>query len=794
MGLFNNIKMQDNFTACKKLSEPIYRTPTCLQESIPVSRISQNGVFEIEDLEGNKMYDKVYMFTDINFTDLDEDEKVGVFKSYCEILNTFDSSFKIQRMNLNSDVNKFKEEVLLRHKEGENESECEFANAYNEVIENRVDNGIKGITQARFLVVTCERENFENANAYFNSIESALKLKFKNLGSELIPLNYRERLKYLFYLYQMGQESRFDLSWGTLIDRHDWKNDVAGDYMGIKKGFLKFKDKFCTVMYLSSYGNCFSDNFISKLTQIPIKMNLTIDVTPIPKEFAIKKTEHIYSDVEKSIEEQQKLRNKNGLFSSQISYKKRHEKEDIERYLNELNKNDANMFWTNFLVVLYGDTMEELQSNIRTFNSMTQNFNFRKCSRNQLEAFNTSLPLGGRYVDYMRPLFTQPLAGILPFFTKQVFNSNGFYYGHNQNDKGLIYVDRKSLTNGNGFIFGIPGAGKSLTAKMEMGQVYSATNDDMIIVDPQGEYKKINDRWGGNYLDFSASASNYINPFDLPDDPNFDKQTFINEKSSFIATLVGTFLKDKMDAFYKAVIEKAVRKVCERAFITHVSPRFSDFYFELTQMEGDMSSYAKEISIAIDPFVDGSLSMFNHETNINMDSRVNIFGLRDIPESLWDSAMLIMINFINDKVYSNAKTKKTTWLWIDEFHVLTQNDETALEVEKIFKTFRKFSGLVTGMTQNITDMLQNKTTRTIVANCEFIILLKQANIDRDLIKDIIDISDSQQTYVTNSNSGTGLIRAGKDVIPFDNTIEKGGLLYELYNTDPHSKEEELMYA
>lgn len=784
---FNN----EAFTLCKKMHEPIYKVPTSIQESIPVSRISEDGVFEIEAKEDERLYDKLYMFNDINFCDLDESEKREKFRTYCDILNSLETNFKIQIYNFNEEMEKFREDVLLKYDRtlDEEDVKVKYAKAYNEIINENMIKGVNGITQVKFINISVEKDSFESARAYFNAIEPVLKQKFKELGSELIPVQTEERLKFLFYIYQMGKESEFDLRPEALKIPHVWKDDVAGDFMFVKKSFIQTaEDKYVGCMFLNTYASTVSDTFISELTNAQYKLGLTIDITPISKEVAYKKAEEVYQSVEHSIEEQQKVRNKMGAYSSDISYKKRQEKREIEKYLDDMNKNDANMFWVQILLFVVGDTKEELDNNINNIISISKNFKFRKCIKKQLQAFNSSLPLGGRYVDYMQPLFTQPLAGLIPFYTKKIRHKGGFYYGINQNDKSIITVNRKTLDNGNGFIFGVPGAGKSFFAKMEMGQVYATTNDDMLIIDPQGEYRDIGKNWNGNYINFGSQSEAYINPFDIPKEALKDFNAFVSDKSSFIVSLIHTLMGDDMNSYHKSCIEQAVRNIYAKAKETRVVPKFTNLSEELGILEGEMSSYGKEVAVAIDPFVNGSLNIFNKRTNIDVNSnRLTIFGLSQIQPTLWKSAMLIMVEFINDRVYDNGRNNKSTWVWCDEFHVLTENEQEAVAMEKCYKTYRKFGGLITGMTQNINDMIQNKTTRTIVANCEYIALLKQANLDRNLIKDIVEITDSQTRYITNSSSGTGLLRVGKDVIAFDDTISSSNNLYKLFNTDPHRR-------
>lgn len=792
--MWNRTHSKEAFSLCKKLQEPVYKVPKSIQESIPCSRISEQGTFEIEAKEGAHMYDRAYLFADINYKDKDESEQEEVFRSFCEFLNSMQANFKFQIANFHADICNLQEELFLKpDPENTNPKINRLIDGFNENLRKNMQEGRNEIEQMRFFIITCEKENFENANAYFNGLENDMLTYFKKMESGAIRLNATERLRYLFYIYNLGKESEYDLSWSALLFRHDWKNDVCNQYLQPKSRYIALEDKCVSMLYVSRYGSGVSDNFLQKLAAVPFHIVITLDSTPIPQDIAIAKLQSVYMGVENSITRQQQERNKQAAFSTEISYKKRKEKEEIEKYMTEMHDNDANLFHTNFLIMVFGDTKEDLERNVRTIKGIgkTHLMQISDCLKRQLEAFNTCLPLGGRYVDYTRPLFTQPLAGLIPFNTQELRQAGGFSYGINQVSKNLIVADRKKLANGSGMVLAIPGAGKSFTVKQEIGQVYVGTKDDLLVVDPQNEYFEICEDWGGQVIDLSVETPHRMNPFELPPKekvPSF--HGFVASQAEFAVALVHSVMQGNTTAYHSSVVERCTRLMYAEVKESWKSPTMMDLQRWLQAQEGKYMQYAKDILVAMEPFTEGSLNIFAQETNVEIKNRFTVFGLAKLESNLRKPAMLVMINFINNRVEYNSKQGVATWLWCDEFHVLTEDEVQTKEMEKCFKVFRKKGGIVTGITQNVADMLQCKETRTMISNCEYLCLLKQANLDRDLLDEVMEVSYAQLKRVTNNPIGTGLVKFGEKIIAFDNRISKKNYLYSIFNTNLHEKIEQ----
>ena len=385
-------------------------------------------------------------------------------------------------------------------------------------------------------------------------------------------------------------------------------------------------------------------------------------------------------------------------------------------------------------------------------------------------------------------VLTQSLAVLMPFNVQELNDSTGNYYGINQISKNVNIGNRKKLINGNGFVFGVPGSGKSFFCKMEMGSVFLSGDDEIIVIDPMNEYFDIAETYGGTVVNMSTYTDNYVNPLEMDVwslDPN-DSKGMVREKGEFMLGLCEQCIGDSLNSRQKSIIDRCVRKLyidIARSKEKYI-PVMSDFYdILMAQPEEE----AKDIALSLELFVNGSLNIFNHQTNVDVDNRFTVYGIRDLGTELSPITMLVMMESIQNRIVENGKRGKATWLYIDEFHVLLNSEYSAKYLQQLWKKVRKQGGLCTGITQNVVDLLQNYTATTMLANSEFVALLKQANTDSSKMAEVIGVSEAQLRFVTNTASGMGLIKCGSVVIPFDNQISKDTDLYRLYNTNIHEK-------
>ena len=589
--------------------------------------------------------------------------------------------------------------------------------------------------------------------------------------------------------YHLGDEEgfSFDLKHARKVGA-DFRNDLCNGMLKYFPDHIEDEGKYIRAMFIKKYPSSLSDRFLNEITSLPVHSITSIDVVPIPKDLTTKTLQKKYLGIESDIIKQQRVRNKNNDFSTEISYAKRTEKKEIEEIMDDVRENDQCLFYVAVTLIIVAESKEELESVTETVetigkrNSVTIDTHYLK----QREALNTALPIGVRQVETMRTMLTQSVAVLMPFNVQELNAVGGNYYGINQISKNINVGNRKGLINGNGFIFGVPGSGKSFFAKQEMGNVFLNTQDDVIVIDPMNEYFDIADTFGGAIVNLSAYTKNYVNPLaaDLAHMNERGIRDVIADKSEFMLSLCDQLLGNALNQKHHSIIDRCIRELYMRAWKVKKVPVMTDFY-HILKSQKEME--AQELALSLELFVEGSLNIFNHQTNVDVDNRFTVYGIQDLGSQLAPVAMLVMMEAIQQRIIDNGKRGRATWLYIDECHVLLNSDYSATYLQQLWKKVRKQGGLCTGITQNVVDLLQNYIAMTLLSNSEFVALLKQANVDSAKLAEVIGVSDAQLQYVHNSPSGTGLLKCGSVVIPFDNQISKDSDLYKLYNTNIHEK-------
>ena len=688
--------------------------------------------------------------------------------------------------NKNKDMQNLREEILLQYQYDEFDK---FRRIYNEIIEDKIREGRQGIEQERYLTLTIERKNFEEAKAQFATLEATIHKAFGELGTDIVALSGNERIKVLHDFYHLGEEEgfSFDLKHARKVGA-DFRNDLCNGMLKYFPDHIEDEGKYIRAMFIKKYPSSLSDRFLNEITSLPVHSITSIDVVPIPKDLTTKTLQKKYLGIESDIIKQQRVRNKNNDFSTEISYAKRTEKKEIEEIMDDVRENDQCLFYVAVTLIIVAESKEELESVTETVetigkrNSVTIDTHYLK----QREALNTALPIGVRQVETMRTMLTQSVAVLMPFNVQELNAVGGNYYGINQISKNINVGNRKGLINGNGFIFGVPGSGKSFFAKQEMGNVFLNTQDDVIVIDPMNEYFDIADTFGGAIVNLSAYTKNYVNPLaaDLAHMNERGIRDVIADKSEFMLSLCDQLLGNALNQKHHSIIDRCIRELYMQAWKVKKVPVMTDFY-HILKSQKEME--AQELALSLELFVEGSLNIFNHQTNVDVDNRFTVYGIQDLGSQLAPVAMLVMMEAIQQRIIDNGKRGRATWLYIDECHVLLNSDYSATYLQQLWKKVRKQGGLCTGITQNVVDLLQNYIAMTLLSNSEFVALLKQANVDSAKLAEVIGVSDAQLQYVHNSPSGTGLLKCGSVVIPFDNQISKDSDLYKLYNTNIHEK-------
>ena len=782
----------------------IYKVPLCIQDTIPIYRISENGIFELEsptNKDGEKkkihQFDRMYLFEDINFSTQDEEEKEETGKRFETLLRSMNVSYKVNVSNHYADNGRLREEILQKAVSKEMEP---LAKEYHKLIEKRLQEGRGGLLQSKYFIVSCRKPDYESARNYFNTIEFSIQQLFHRLGSCLIPLDATERLRALHSYYRMGDEASFSFNWNEYLHlKRDWRNDIINTSLREHPEYLEMEGGSCAcVMFIRKYPNGLTDQFLNELTNMDFPIIYSMDVEPLDNDVAYQMVMKKYMSNERSINREQELKNENGDYSTNINYERRKQQRDTEEMLDRISSFDERLLYVGITIVVKAASMEELEERTEKVRIIgkTHNMDIVPHSYRQLDALNTSLPTGARFVDTMRTITSEELSIFIPFNVQEIHDDLGYCYGFNKVSKNLIIGNRKLLKNGNGMVFGVPGSGKSYNEKSEMGQVLCFSKDDIIVVDPMGEYKDIAAAWGGQYINLTQSAENvfYVNPFHVPDVvPDIDR--FVAEKAEFAYAICEQALKPvPLTSRHIAVIDKAVSHMYEEYFKkrkdkrrTRNRPESPTIPVMRDYILGhyEENEAAQEIVDQLEVFADGTLDIFAREQSISDENRFTVYGFSELGKRMRAMAMLVMIESITAKIKYNQSDGVATWVYVDEMHELWGEEYSLHALEKMWREVRKRGGICTGMSQNLIDAQRNRSTKTMVSNSEFMLLLDQGTMDKEAVEDLFDISSEQLACVNGAEPGMGLIRFGDKIVPFDNTMEKDSSLYQLFNTNFH---------
>lgn len=791
------IKSKRQMFLSLKQAEPIKERPASVQEALEIQKVAPNGIFQV----GENRYSKSYLIRDTNYDTNTYDEQVGFFDAWCKNLNSMDVNFKITIFNGNRNQELVRKEILYEM-EGDPYDACRVC--YNDIIEDKLMESRQGIEQKKYLTVVTQRNSYGQAKNHLNSVEQNLVGQFSSLGSELVPLSGTERLDVLFHFWNMGEEEKFDpdLLEECIYHGRDWRNDLACgsiDFSGRNDRFrIGGRTGKCFYIVPNEYPNTLSDSFLKKLSEIPAKSLYSLDYIPIPRDIALRTLELAYQGIESQISKQQKKRNEAHEFSSDVSYLVRRQKEEIEEMLDDIRQNDQKMFWVAVTILLAADNDGQMETAEIALKQICDENSLKVSEyRNlQREALNTVLPIGVRQVNQMRSMFTQTAGALIPFNVQeiQIYDKQyrPFYYGINAISRNPILANRKLLMNGNGFVFGVPGSGKSFTgSKMEMGSVFLTTKDTILVIDPTHEYKDVADAFGGTFIELSIESRNYINPMevDLKNLLETDSNHLIKGKVQLLQGIVEQCMKGEFRQVHASLVDRCVgrlyKSIARLPAGERKQPLMEDFY---NILKGQEDPEARTIYLSLETFIEGSLNLFNHQTNVDTSNRIVVFGMRDLGEELSKIGMLIMLDYIERKVLENFKKSRATWLYVDEFHILLLKEFSKQYFIRIWATVRKQGCLCTGLTQNVSRVLNDVETASLIINSEYTMFLKQEGPDAKLICQYFEsISPALMKYVTKAQPGTGLVRFGNEAVPMNNQIEKTNPIYDIYNTNMHEK-------
>ena len=765
-----------------KLDKEKFVVPRSSQDIIPIKALWEDGIFLI----GNNKYSKSYKFIDINYAVASREDKESMFLDYSELLNSLDSGATAKITINNRRINKidFEKTILL---DMENDELDKYRKEYNQMLIDQAKNANE-IIQEKIITISVYKRSVEEARNYFSRAGADLMNHFNNLGSKCIELATKERLRMLHDFYRTGEETSFNFELSkTMRKGHNFKDYICPDTVEFENDYIKMGDRYARVLFLKEYASYIKDSMVTELTELNKNMMLSIDIIPIPMDEAVKEAENRRLGIETNITNWQRKQNANNNFSAIIPYDMEQMRNESKEFLDDLTTRDQRMFLSVLTMVITANSKKELDNDTET---VMQTARKSLCQLGilkfqQLDGLNTVLPIGVRKIDALRTLTTESLAVFMPFKVQEIRHENGIFYGQNVISKNMIIADRKQLLNGNSFILGVSGSGKSFTAKHEItGIKLRDPKADIIIIDPEREYSRLVKSYGGEVIKISATSKNHINAMDMNADYG-DGANPVILKSEFILSLCEQLIgSSNLGAKQKSIIDRCtanVYRIYQQGNYQGVPPTLQDFREELLKQD---EPEAKEIALAIELFTNGSLNTFAINTNVDTSNSLICYDILDLGKQLQPIGMLVVLDSILNRITSNRAKGRNTYIFIDEIYLLFQYEYSANFLFTLWKRVRKYGAFCTGITQNVEDLLQSHTARTMLANSEFIIMLNQASTDRLELAKLLNISDTEISYITNVGAGEGLSKIGSAIVPFENKFPKNTELYKLMTTKP----------
>ena len=753
--------------------------PKSVQDSIPIRRLWPDGIFQF----GSK-FSKTIRFTDINYAIASKEDKTSMFLGYSELLNALDtgSTTKITINNKRLNRQNFEQEILIPRQDDYLDG---YRAEYNSMLMDKVTDSSNSVVQERYVTLSVHRKNVEEARAFFDRVTADVTTRLSHLDAHSEELDAVERLRVLHDFYRTGEEAEYRLDLHDLMRKgHSFKDSICPDSLEFKKDHFVMGGKFGRVLFLKEYASYIKDSMISELTALNRTMMLSIDVIPVPTDEAVREMQNRLLGVETNVTNWQRRQNNNNNFSAVVPYDLEQQRKETREMLDDLTTRDQRMMFAVVTLVHLADSKEELDSDTETLQSAARKHLCQLATLHwqQADGLTTALPLGLRRIDALRTLTTEALAVLMPFKAQEIRDQGGIYYGQNVISKNLIVANRKELLNGNGFVLGVSGSGKSFTAKEEIAGVALSTEDDIIVIDPESEYGPLIEGLGGEVVNISATSRNHINAMDMEQGYG-DGENPVVLKSEFLLSLCEQLVgSGKLSAKEKSIIDRCTAGVYHdyiRSGYRGAAPTLKDFHAELLRQS---EAEARDVALAIELFTEGSLNTFAKPSNVDTNSRILCYDIRDLGKQLLPVGMLVVLDSIFNRVIRNRQLGKNTWVYVDEIYLLFQHEYSANFLFTLWKRVRKYGACCTGITQNLDDLLQSHTARTMLANSEFLVMLNQAATDRAELAQLLNISDNQLSYITNVDSGRGLIKCGSTIVPFMNTFPKNTRLYKLMST------------
>ncbi len=745
-----------------------------VQDTLPYTRVCDDYIFEVDE----HRYSKTYKFEDVNYTIAKQEEQDSIFLDYCAVLNGIDASVDMQITIHNNKVNRadFNSMVLLKHRN--NPEFNRYIDIYNDMLTEKMHQGQNGILRNKYITVTVQAADLFNARSKFLSIDLDIANSFKKIGTEIRPMTSNERIVIMKDIFRNVDDIIPELTEKDFKRRAD-RAYCCPDYFEFKSNYFMFGTKYARCVFIKDFPSSLQDHLLTDLTDTNLSIIVTTNIAQVDTYKALKMVNRQITAMTSDKIQAERKAIKSGYSPESINHKLKYSLEEAENLLESMQSKNQKMFEINVIIMITSDSYDELENDTETINSVIrkQICNMGMLNFQQEKGLQSVLPLGNCTLSIRRTTTSEGTAVLMPFASKEITQKNGMYYGLNALSNNMILLNRLYLKNMNGFILGSPGSGKSFAAKREMLNVFLATDDDIIIIDPEREYSGLVNALHGQVINVSPASSNHINPMDMSADYSDDESPLIMKSDfmlSFFQCLVG---KKELASEEQGIIDRCLNFAYAdylQDFDSAKIPTLQEFYDIL---KNQPEPEAQKLALSFELYIKGNLNVFAHKTDVNTENRVVCFDIKDLGKQLKTLGMLIVLDHVWNKITKNRAEGRKTWIYLDEIYLLFANEYSANFLFELYKRARKWGGIPTGITQNVEDLLHSETARSMLANTEYIMMLSQAASDRLQLAQLLNISDNLLAYVTNSDSGSGLIAYGGSIIPFKDNFPKN----ELYN-------------
>ena len=752
-----------------------YRIPKRVQDVIPIKRIWSDGIF----LVGTR-YCKSFKFTDINYMVASESEQKKMFLSYAALVNSLDcgATTKITINNRHLNRKNFEDAVLMKMA---HDGLDHFRDEYNTVIMDKATAG-NGIIQEKYVTVSVCKKNIAEARAYFTRVGAELSAKFAALGAKATELDTTERLRILHDFYRSGEEVYFRFDMRDMMKKgHDFRDYICPDSIEKHSDYLMLGGKYARVIYLKDYATFISDQFVNKLTDQSRSMMLSIDIVPVATDEAVREVERKMLGVETNITNWQRRQNANNNFSAMVPYDMEQQRRETKEYMNDLTGRDQRMMLAVLTMIHLADTKEQLDADTEALLKVGADHvcQMAVMRYQQLDGMNTALPIGTRKIDTFRTMTTESLAAFMPFKVQEIQDPGGIYIGENAVSHNLILCNMDNLMNQSMMLLGIPGSGKSFFAKLLIIAIALSTKDDIVILDPEGEYSPLVKALGGSVIRFAVGGTDWLNAMDMEN--GYGEGSPVAFKSQFIMSLLKQVDPEGIGPHQKSIIDRCVAQVCKEKKQTNIVATLCTVREKLLEQP---EPEAQDIALTMELYTSGSLDIFAHETNVDTKNRIISYDIHDLSEDLKQPGFVTITDAMLNRVNFNWAQGKKTHVIVDEFHIAYENEYSGNFFTSAWRQFRKRNASPVAITQNVDYLLDAPQARSMLSNSEFIVMLNQAEKDQERLSQLLNISPEQMRYVNGSEAGSGLLRYGNALVPFVNKFPRDTELYRLITTRP----------